>query len=154
MKPGPKIGSLQRQKRSCQSKTKRTDQRRQDDSNSSSPIDPTLHSYEGDFETLHDVPENEGLSLATNNSDLNGGTKIHEEERKQDSHLNMHDLSFILHPCHEPSTPENDQNQSPGSKEGGQPGLCRQACNQLGVSQSLMNQMYAITYPWNSTTRL
>ena len=123
------------------------DQKRQDDSPSSSPIDHSLHPYDGDLETLNDISENEVLPVATNNTDLIGGAKIQEEERNQNSHLNMHDLSFILHPCHEPSTPENDQNQSPGSKEGGQPGLCRKACNELGVSLSLMNQMYARTYP-------
>jgi hypothetical protein len=67
--------------------------------------------------------------------------KTHEGDRPQTSHLNIHDLSYILHPSHESTTPDTNQEQSPSFSDRGQGGLCRQACAELGLSQSTMNQM-------------
>ncbi|KAL4810590.1 hypothetical protein BDV18DRAFT_155202 [Aspergillus unguis] len=141
MKPGPKIGSFQRQRKGRQ--IKKTGQNEPAGYPSSSPSNPGMNAYDGDFRTLDDVLETDKApSKATNNTDAAAEADAAEQPRNQ--HLNMHDLSFILHPSHESSPPGGDQAQSVSSKEGGQASLCRQACKELGVSQTLMNQMIRV----------
>lgn len=108
-----------------------------------------MHPYDDEFDMLDDVTRKEGLPIgAIDNTETMAEVEPHEGgDRKQNSQLNMHDLSMILHPSHESSTPDPNQNQSPAPKDGGEAGLCRQACDELGVSQSQMNQMYLISYP-------
>lgn len=108
-------------------------QKRQNNSRYSLPNDPDS-AHDGDFEALDDGPEKESLGPA-DCLWANGG------DRQRSSRLNIHDLSFILHPSHESTAPDHDPNQSQSSRDGGQTGLSRQACAELGVSQTLMNQM-------------
>lgn len=75
------------------------------------------------------------------------GAEAHEVgDREQNLYLNMHDFCFTLHPCYESLTLDHDQNPSSKSKDGGQAGLFRQACNELGLSPDLMDQMYLPIY--------
>lgn len=62
--------------------------------------------------------------------------------RRRDSQLNIHDLSFILHPSHEASTPEKEQNAPPSRGVIDQePVLIARACSALGVTQEILKQM-------------
>ena len=70
-------------------------------------------------------------------------------QQGRDSRLDMHDLSFILHPSHEASTP--DDKQTPSSTGGGggvsreNEALLQQACSILGLSPTMTEHMYACT---------
>lgn len=72
------------------------------------------------------------------------GTQRHDAPRRK-SRLNMQDLSFILHPCHEVSTSEKHvEEQSPGNNDMGQPiqTMLENACQSLGVSVETADTMY------------
>ncbi|KKA17789.1 hypothetical protein T310_8272, partial [Rasamsonia emersonii CBS 393.64] len=67
--------------------------------------------------------------------------------RRRDSQLNIHDLSFILHPSHEASTPEKEQNAPPSRGVIDQePVLIARACSALGVTQEILKQMVKIYF--------
>ncbi|CAG7939912.1 unnamed protein product [Penicillium nalgiovense] len=137
MKPGPKIGSLQKRR-----KCRRLDDAAQSRhlSFQSNSCNPNLRSDNNDLDVLNDESETEGL-VPTDYAERVHGTKTDEDDQTQNSHLNMHDLSYILHPSHESRIPNSDQNQSACFDGGEQGGLRREACAELGVSQSAMNQM-------------
>lgn len=62
--------------------------------------------------------------------------------RFRHSQPNIHDLSFILHPSHEVSRPENDQSSpSAGNVDSEEPIAIARACGVLRVSQALMDHM-------------
>lgn len=59
------------------------------------------------------------------------------------SRLNIHDLSFILHPSHEASTPEKEQTDVANRMIVDQElNLMTRACSALGVTQDTLNQMW------------
>lgn len=142
-------GSFQRQKRGRQ--TNRTGRNEPAGYHCSSPKNPSMNAYDDDISTLDDVLEKEKIpSGATNYTETMAEVEKRggDDQPRKSQHLNMHDLSFILHPSHESSTPDGDQAQSVSSKECGQASLCRQACEELGVSQNLMNQMCQSLLPF------
>lgn len=62
--------------------------------------------------------------------------------RRRDSQLSIHDLSFILHPSHEASTPDKDQTAAPSRSLIDQgPVLIARACSALGVNEVILEQM-------------
>ncbi len=71
------------------------------------------------------------------------------DARRRNSRLNINDLSFILHPCHEASTPEKEaKDQSPGKESNDQENqaMIQQACATLGVSSDMMEEMWVVNY--------
>lgn len=63
--------------------------------------------------------------------------------RRRHSQHKIHDLSFILHPSHEASRPEKEQN-APSAKnvlDSEEPILIGRACYALGVTQRALEQM-------------
>lgn len=60
------------------------------------------------------------------------------------SKLNISDLSFIMHPSHEASTPEKETSTvvSKDTPEHEKQSMIRQACCTLGVSQTMIEHMY------------
>jgi hypothetical protein len=56
---------------------------------------------------------------------------------------NIHDLSFILHPSHETSSPDQDRTSHTGGLpvDGQEANFIQDACSVLGVTQAVMEQM-------------
>lgn len=152
MKPGPKIGkgwlylitdkkqfrlhwqdSGSLQKRREYRRSNNLAQNRRVSSQSSPSNNPNLRSD-------YSKPEIEGPG-STNYTEIIPRTAIYRGDRPQTSHLNIHDLSYILHPSHESTTPNRDKSQSPSSNNQGKSRLYPQAYAKLGVSQTIMNQI-------------
>ncbi|KAH8901191.1 hypothetical protein GQ53DRAFT_850651 [Thozetella sp. PMI_491] len=131
MKPGPKIGSLQRMKRRA---GERCEAEKQDSQTSSSPgaSHPNRSQscgYEGGEEA---------------GSPVSAATEQQWAVPRRDSRPNINDLSFILHPCHEASTPEKET-KDPATGKDTRDKACtssiRQACHTLGVTEDTMETM-------------
>lgn len=76
-----------------------------------------------------------GMPLA--GQEQGGSTK-----RRRDSHLNIYDLSFILHPSHEASTPEKERGMTSNKNDIHQEPVLRQrVCSALGVGQATLEEM-------------
>ncbi|CCT69331.1 uncharacterized protein FFUJ_06847 [Fusarium fujikuroi IMI 58289] len=145
LKPGPKIGSLQRRGRRyrdrCQSKP--TDQLNRNNE-SASPIDQNG----GERSIVVDVSQSERRqSFASSSSrrksdaqDQNAGHKV--------SKLNIHDLSFILHPSHEVTTPDEEPPtaMSVESADVDNQRLFQSACQCVGLSKQSVEKMVRIYF--------
>lgn len=83
------------------------------------------------------VEDDAGLSVQ------GGSDPGRESPRRRDSQLNMHDLSFILHPSHEASSPDKERAAAPARDDLGQTNqlLIQQAFRSLGLSPTTMEQM-------------
>ena len=132
------LGSLQK-RRVCR-RLDDTVQSRHLTSQLSPPSNLNRRSDYGDLDTFNYEAKTEG-PVPAHYTETMHGTMTNGRDQSQTSQLNMHDLSYILHPSHESTTSSHDQNESPGFDDGAQGGLCRQACTELGVSQTTMNQM-------------
>jgi hypothetical protein len=74
---------------------------------------------------------------STTGPETDEGTK-----RGRDSQLNIYDLSFILHPSHEASTPEKEQSMTSNKDVIDQePVLLQRVCSALGVGQATLEEM-------------
>lgn len=87
-------------------------------------------------------PGGESRSRMSNAVDQDGWDLQTHSSPSRSSKLNMQDLSFILHPCHEASTSEKDQ--SPGKDVTGQAHqlMLQNACQSLGTSVDVAENMY------------
>ncbi|KAJ5464357.1 fungal-specific transcription factor domain-containing protein [Penicillium daleae] len=141
MKPGPKIGSSQKQRK--RRRQNETSQSRQINSHSRPPPGPFSGPRNGDFDPLDDGLEKEELlpAVRADLTETTTGMEMRGSSQQRTSQLNTLDLAFILHPSHEVTTPDQAQRQSPSFQDGQHTGLCRQACTELGVSQAAMNEM-------------
>ncbi|KAL1858068.1 hypothetical protein VTK73DRAFT_7965 [Phialemonium thermophilum] len=152
-KPGPKIGTLQRQRRHSHVRPPRRHSHRAAESSSASTepshTDADIQrssprERDGTWDDGHDR-----LAPGESKSPPNGK---HDEwaERQRDSRLNINDISFILHPSHEASTPENDAQAAPARIVGDQDeaGLIRDSCARLGVSQDLLRYLVQVYFEY------
>ncbi|KAK4153435.1 fungal-specific transcription factor domain-containing protein [Chaetomidium leptoderma] len=136
LKPGPKIGKLNRssgtRRRRVNSKPgsrwqRKRSQRRQH-------LDWAQSDGEATFSTLSTRKRQDTSKWS---------------QRRRDSRLNVHDLSFILHPTHE--APPSDKELSLGFRRDGcpvreNPSLIQQACYTIGLSRSTLEQMISIYF--------
>ncbi|POR38189.1 Uncharacterized protein TPAR_01620 [Tolypocladium paradoxum] len=134
-KPGPKIGTSQRPKR------RRRGRQRTELQRSRSPCSPYAS---------QDNSERSCVYLRTEDrpSPTDPGTDEYTA-RRRNSELNINDLSFILHPCHEASTPEKEaKDRSPGKENREQVDrpLLQQASEALGMSQDMVQEMIYVYF--------
>lgn len=145
MKPGPKIGSLQKQRKG--QKFNETAQSRWSSSYSRPPDGPIINPQDDDFDILNGRLEKKALVPAVPaDMTVTARTETREDSQQRASHSNTLDLAFILHPSHEVTTSDQAQKLSPSSQDSGQAGLCRQACTELGISQVTMNQIIRVFF--------
>ncbi|ERT01683.1 hypothetical protein HMPREF1624_02936 [Sporothrix schenckii ATCC 58251] len=149
-KPGPKIGSLQRHRRRdrhrggsdrgsdhgrtrTHASTARGDKWASRSSRSASDAEGrqddngrSVNNADGNVATdspqADMTPDRNHRPGVTNTASPTGSTSDEWARRRRNSRLNISDLSFILHPTHEASTPDNDgdavhgHNGSPGQR--------------------------------------
>ncbi|CAI7611339.1 unnamed protein product [Penicillium pancosmium] len=139
MKPGPKIGSSQKRRKSRE--LNETTQSRWIGASLLSK-GPGTDPQNGDCDSLNDGLEKEELIPVAPVDP----TETPPGEEQQASQLKTLDFAFILHPSHEVTTPDETQKESPKSQDGSHTGLYRQACRVLGVSQAAMNQIIRIFF--------
>ncbi|CAI4218728.1 unnamed protein product [Parascedosporium putredinis] len=108
-KPGPKIGSLQRQKRRYQE--------RQMQQNGDQPLSRKSTSPPGPAD--EDLDMHSAIDLDGEDSDSQMGNVRNPEwtTKRRNSKLNINSLSFILHPSHEASTPKRTHPPLPRTRQ-------------------------------------
>ncbi|RTE75812.1 hypothetical protein BHE90_009742 [Fusarium euwallaceae] len=137
MKPGPKIGSLQRPRRrhKDQSRAKTT------------PRQPNRESLSS--QSFEDASAHKSRSYTE--TELNQTSITAKEDDpgpcRRSSQLNIHDLSFILHPSHEASTPDEDEtNTNISDATPGNEDKFQRACHALGLSESAVMDIVRIYF--------
>ncbi|OJJ66453.1 hypothetical protein ASPBRDRAFT_49083 [Aspergillus brasiliensis CBS 101740] len=139
MKPGPKIGSLQKRRKYRRPSERAQSRRIISCSGASDGPGPDLQ--DGHSEILDDGLEKEDsappIRTMAGNEKRGGG--------QRNAKLNTYDLAFILHPSHDVAAPDQAEKQSPGP-HGGPIGLFSQACTELGVSQAAITQIIRIFF--------
>ncbi|KAH7129698.1 fungal-specific transcription factor domain-containing protein [Dactylonectria estremocensis] len=149
LKPGPKIGSIQRSRKRTQAHASQKEDEQQD-SSAGSPQDQWL-----DFEASKErVAVYGGCNRARSQSSKKAPCDRGKERSQADrdcewkhSHFNMHDLSFVLHPSHEVSTPEKEQ-EHPQNDEIDQRRhtLLQRASQDLQLSQPMLDLLIRIYF--------
>ncbi|KAH7164971.1 fungal-specific transcription factor domain-containing protein [Fusarium sp. MPI-SDFR-AT-0072] len=145
LKPGPKIGSLQRRGRRyrdrCQSKA--TDQQNRSN-DSASPIDQTGV----ERSIVVDVSHSERRQSFASSSSRRKSDAQDQNAGHKASKLNIHDLSFILHPSHEVTTPDEEPPtaMSVESADVDNQRLFQSACQCLGLSKQSVEKMVRIYF--------
>ena len=158
-KPGPKIGeassrslsrlcrtenlqgSFQRQKRQRGRDRQQQQRSRQQEPQTSYSPPASQTSLDQDDADCDRRPSNEYRKESNSAMDVDGSEW---STNQGNTKLNIHDLSFILHPSHEASTPEKEASTaaSKDTPEHERQSMVRQACCTLGVSQTMIEQMY------------
>ncbi|KAG5756132.1 hypothetical protein H9Q70_001216 [Fusarium xylarioides] len=145
LKPGPKIGSLQlrgrRYRDRCQSKT--TDQQNRSNE-SASPTDQTG----AERSIVVDVRQSERRQSFASSSSRRKSDAQDQNAGHKASKLNIHDLSFILHPSHEVTTPDEEPPtaMSAESADVDNQRLFQSACQCLGLSKQSVEKMVRIYF--------
>ncbi|OQD68780.1 hypothetical protein PENDEC_c031G02206 [Penicillium decumbens] len=146
MKPGPKIGSSQKQRK--YRRLKETASSRHASSYSSPPVGPGISPQGSDLDILDNGLEKGEVvpAVPTDPTETSARVETRKGERQRASQSNTLDLAFILHPSHEATTPGHTFKQSPHSQDRGHVGLCGQACKELHVSQAAMNKIIRVFF--------
>ncbi|KAF4464555.1 fungal specific transcription factor [Fusarium albosuccineum] len=153
LKPGPKIGSVQRPRRRCKTQSRAKATERQPSRKSVSPSPQDTSAIEADPYGESDVeqilePESQSNGHSTvRKPSLPTLTIDHDQGVcRRNSQLNIHDLSFILHPSHQASTPEKDQGEAADAAPVERENTFQKACCSLGFSEAAMINMIEIYF--------